>query len=122
MSVDLSKCKVGDRLKKRNGATVTVINVLYTMTYPILCDDCYSRTYSGRFAISETDHRDIVSVCKPDRKRVASVYVETTSFQSEVVVLFGNFRWTGYYANRRNALRGARRFCALIGFKCEVVK
>lgn len=26
------------------------------------------------------------------------------------------------YASRKSAIRGARRFCAAIGFKCEIVK
>jgi hypothetical protein len=68
---------------------------------------------------------DIVSVCKPERRKVACVcayqYADSDDIGLDITVEKFSFV-LGSYSSRRCAIRGARRFCALIGFECEVVK
>ncbi len=130
MKVDLGKCNPGDKLVRRDG---------YIMTYAFKSEEGRHilRYHDGAESDWSTDgsHDRTKPCCELDadivgiksrkhdnNKKTAKCFVEKQSFiDYELVVLFASFRWVGYYASKRNAIRGAKRFCATIGFKCEIV-
>jgi len=131
MSVDLSKCKVGDKCMTRRGETVKLTNISASHGFPFTFDDCLSRDVNGYWLGlgQETDIDDIVSVCKLERRKVAKVKIHTVIQDSAKPF----YQWTcdigsqsvlgrEGYSLKRSAIRGAIRFCALIRFDCEVVK
>ena len=124
MSIDLSKCKVGTVCKTREGKTLEVTEIFPSLPYPITFSDGRTRTFQGKYFQGARIFLDIVSICKPERRKVAKVEAVPYSvdgFDAEMNI--GNFSFSlGTYSSRRCAIRGARRFCALIGFDCEVVK
>jgi hypothetical protein len=56
---------------------------------------------------------------KPKRK-VAKVRIEEENYYW-IEIQGMNLR-SHYYVRRSNAIRGAKRFCAAIGYECEIVK
>jgi hypothetical protein len=70
MKVDLSKCKVRDKCVTRCGRTVEVTCIEFNKVYPVMFNDGSSRTYKGEWLYGSKDSRDIVSVCKPKRRKV----------------------------------------------------
>lgn len=67
--IDLSTCKVGQRLKMRNGDTILFADTSGGSVYPYFGDDGVSRTVTGRCYVSSSSSRDIVEILSlPKRK------------------------------------------------------
>lgn len=123
MSVDLSKCKVGDKCVTRCGKKVSITEIDMELSYPIICSDEVSRNLSGEFLSEDVYELDIVSVCEQARRNVAKVkLLNCGDGRICAEIWIESWKIDKFFSSRRSAIRGARRFFKLIGFECEVVK
>jgi hypothetical protein len=60
---------------------------------------------------------------KPIKRKVAKVFLNghTTTFCNEIIINNVNY-YSKKYSSEKSAIRGAKRFCAAIGYECEIVK
>jgi hypothetical protein len=105
--------------------TVTVTKINCGGEYPVRLSDFLARTVDGFWLGNKGDMADIVSFCKPDL-RVAKIEVYKTILARSTPF----YEWTCEikkqivkgncsYSSRSCAIRGAKRFCKLIGFSSE---
>lgn len=81
--LDLSKCKVGDKVILRSGKVVTISSISPNERYPIRCDDEYSRTFLGFWQRTEkVNDIDIVSIVKPSAKSKKTKPVELSDIKN----------------------------------------
>jgi len=122
MSVDLSKCLVGDKVQLRNGMVVEINFIDFGSEYPYKTEGISWDTYGFIWSSKDESLWDIVKVITPSKdKKVAKCRI-TDDFGRETIFSidsFGIHSWP--YTTRKNAIRGARRFCKRIGFECEIV-
>ena len=124
MSVDLSKCKVGDKVNLMNGTVAELTSVTNCTLYPFIHDNGNGGYHGcgkdGKSCINE-DAKDIVSRVgvPPAKRKVATFEIERDGFAWHASCYLG--MWCSEnYANKRNAIRGAKRFCARIGHECVI--
>lgn len=131
MSVDLRKCKVGDKVKLRNGTIarlfknhITFDKDIYPYYHDGGCSLWYGVDANGKVCI-DLPGQDIVRVIGQRAKRKVRKVAKCVIFED-----CKRYGWHVYallagssecYTTRNNAIRGARRFCARIGFECEIV-
>ena len=77
-------------------------------------------------AISSTNDIPYASICKDRtaKRKVAKVTISQKYASSLIQIcgLINGVKFYNHYSSRKSALRGARRFCAAIGYEMEVVK
>lgn len=127
MSVDLSKCKVGDKVQLRDGTIANVIedNELWEcQIFPIVHDEGGNGYHAVKLDGTSCcgDRRvDIVRVLPRHNDRKVAKCIVTNEFGYVFIIhSLGITSWK--YSSRNNAIRGARRLCKRIGFECEIVK
>ena len=128
MSVNLSKCKVDDKVKLRNGKIARIIMVGWGGSYPVAHDsgkNCYHGVTINGKSCMDDDENDIVKVITQSKdNKVAKFLIRKNFIISGFyysLSKIGGMYVEMNYCNRRNAIRGARRFCKRIGFECEIV-
>jgi len=125
MSVDLSKCKVGDMVITRCERTVSLVDIQKTCKYPFLFSDRITRTKEGLTYIGCSNPDDIISLfapAKPAKRKVATFEIKPNTQYAgwfEARCFLG--MWVKMnYTKKSNAIRGAKRFCEKIGFECVI--
>lgn len=123
MSVDLSKCNVGDKCVTRCGKKVSITEIHMEFSYPIVCSDGESRNLSGEYIRGDVYGADIVSVCEQARRNVAKVkLLNCGDGRICAEIWIESWKIDKFFSSRRSAVRDARQFCALIGFEMEITK
>lgn len=131
MSIDLIKCMVGDKLKRRDGRIMIIDSKNgQNNDYPVRCHHngnvnlCHWYSIDGKSCLNN-DTYDIIRVVgsrepKPKRK-VAKCEILDKGWGAWLFSV-DNMRVESFvYTSRKTCIRGARRFCKRIGFECVII-
>ena len=125
MSVDLSKCKIGDKVQLRNGkvANIVFVDKRYIAHNGREKEKWLCNIHDGESSFGSDPKFSIVKVLTRHNDRKVAKCIVWEDCQ--------RWGWHCYslrassseaYTTRKNAIRGARRFCKRIGYECEIVK
>lgn len=127
MSVDLSKCKVGDKVQLRNGKVVKLFenkngdNKKFPWYHNGGVPNGFVGVDNEGFCCIYWKEQDIVKVLTRHNDRKVAKCVISNGYDPVFTInSFGITSWR--YTTRKNAIRGAQRFCKRIGYECEIVK
>ena len=125
MSVDLSKCKVGDTIQSENGDVHKITATNCCDAFPFGTDTGYCFGAKGNYLTSGSHYLDIVAVAqrKPANRKVATFEIKKGCPYPSMWNAFSKIAGMNVvfnYGTKKDAIRGARRFCKTIGFECVI--
>jgi len=124
-----SEVTVGQRVRYRNAKNGWSWDERADRFFGFINGQACSLLYTGAKAMElfnkdEIEVQAFFPIAKPAKRKVAKVKIDNFEYEAHAKVFIEEwvFNLNGGYANKRNALRGARRFCKAIGWEMEVVK
>lgn len=132
MSVDLSKCKAGDKVELRNGKIVALVENFcsdrdkYPFAHKGYQSNWHGVDINGKSCIGDNEC-DIIRIIGKDKKKPCRKVVKCRIMRKDNDWWFSpklaNVDWFSdtMYSSQKNCIRGARRFCKRIGFECVII-
>ena len=128
MSVDLSKCKVGDKVQLRDGTVAKLFEnkCRDNEKFPWFHDSGIEGGFIGvdneGFCCIDWKEQDIVKVLTPHNDRKVAKFTIQGDGAWWFLCKDLNVCSPDTYTSSKSAIRAARRFCEKIGYECEIIK